>query len=382
MALPASESRFLAQARSLVGDLYQRKPFVYWSDFLLSLTVGYGAAYVFTRVYILPLQIVCFLIAGFALYRVALFMHEIVHLRKGELPFFSVAWNLLAGAPLLMPSFFYEPHRDHHNSRHYGTDTDGEYLPLGNGPLRDIGLFLAQVLLLPIFVSLRFALLTPISFLHPRLRTWVLEHASSFVIDWRYRRRIPENAPRAAWAVMDVLCCLRALAIYTWIIMGWAPPERLLMLYSLAVFILGMNYVRTLAAHRYESQGERLTHVEQLLDSIDITGDRFFTELVCPVGLRYHALHHLFPGLPYHNLGLAHRRLLAELPADSPYRQVVRPSMRAVIGELLAKAAERSRAERSADIGLSAADRSEGMQRPLVGLTEGAHAEPETVKME
>jgi fatty acid desaturase len=377
MTLRPSDSRFLAQTRPIVADLYQRKPLIYWTDFLVSLTIGYSAAYVYTRIYILPLQIVCFLIAGLALYRVALFMHEIVHLRKGELPLFSIAWNLLAGAPLLMPSFFYEPHRDHHNSRHYGTDADGEYLPLGHGPLRDIGLFLAQVFLQPIFVAFRFAILTPISFLHPKLRTWVLEHASSFVIDWRYRRRIPDNAPRTAWAVMDVLCCMRAIAIFTWVIMGWAPLERLPMLYFLATFILGMNYIRTLAAHRYESHGERLTHVEQLLDSIDITGDRFFTELMCPVGLRYHALHHLFPGLPYHNLGIAHRRLMAELPADSPYREVVRPSMRAVIGDLLRKAADHSRS--AARI---SADRFQPMESSFVRLADGTHADPEPVEME
>jgi hypothetical protein len=41
--------------------------------------------------------------------------------------------------------------------------------------------------------------------------------------------------------------------------------------------------------------------------------------LLCPVGLRFHALHHLFPGLPYHNLEKAHGRLSTALPVSSDY---------------------------------------------------------------
>ncbi len=45
------------------------------------------------------------------------------------------------------------------------------------------------------------------------------------------------------------------------------------------------------------------------------------TLFVCPVGLRYHALHHVFPSIPYHQLGKAHKRLWKELPSNAPYRQ-------------------------------------------------------------
>ena len=44
---------------------------------------------------------------------------------------FTIGWNLLCGIPMLMPSFFYENHIDHHNSHRYGTLRDGEYLPIG-----------------------------------------------------------------------------------------------------------------------------------------------------------------------------------------------------------------------------------------------------------
>jgi hypothetical protein len=53
-----------------------------------------------------------------------------------------------------------------------------------------------------------------------------------------------------------------------------------------------------------------------------------------PVGLRYHGLHHLLPSLPYHSLGIAHRRLMAQLPADSPYRSTIRGGFLETAGEL------------------------------------------------
>jgi fatty acid desaturase len=121
--------------------------------------------------------------------------------------------------------------------------------------------------------------------------------------------------------------------------------SRVVLLSSLAVYILTLNYVRTLAAHRYRSDGQKLTHVDQLFDSVDVIGTPVLTELWSPVGLRYHALHHLFPSIPYHNLGTAHRRLMQQLPADSPYRAVVQPSYWSALRQLLADARQHDQRE-------------------------------------
>ena len=71
---------------------------------------------------------------------------------------------------------------------------------------------------------------------------------------------------------------------------------------------------------------------------MNITGTGFVTELFFPLGLRYHALHHLFPALPYHNLGRAHRRLVAQLPAGSPYHKTVFPTYWSALRALFADA--------------------------------------------
>jgi fatty acid desaturase len=325
----------IGEARRLVGDLFQAKRAIYWADFLVSLTVGYLCAgvYLTAPAFSLP-QLLCYPIACALLYRIGSYMHEIVHFRRGEMTPFVVAWNILAGIPMLTPSFMYQSHIAHHNTHHYGTGNDGEYLPLGTGRLRNVIYFLLQIGFLPAYVVARFLFLVPLSFLHPRLRQWLLERASSFVINFRYRREIPENAPRHWWAAMDIACSLRAWAILGFVLVGLNDWTRMPMLYSIAVMTLGMNHLRTLVAHRYQSTGERMSHVDQLSDSINVSGG-WLTEIMFPLGMRYHALHHLFPSLPYHNLGKAHRRLMKGLPADSEYHEVTHPHFVSAFQELL-----------------------------------------------
>ena len=61
-------------------------------------------------------------------------------------------------------------------------------------------------------------------------------------------------------------------------------------------------------------------------------------------------MYHLFPALPYHALGTAHRRLMAQLPADSPYRATVRDGFLPALSELLANALAHQRRERNKSI--------------------------------
>ena len=274
-----------------------------------------------------------FCVAVMALYRVSMFIHEIVHFRRGEMTAFTVTWNLLAGVIMLTPSYFYQAHNDHHNTHRYGTGHDGEYLPLGNGTFGNILLFMAQVLVQPIAVVTRF-LLAPLTFITPGIRQWTLERASSFVINLKHRRTIPADAPRTAWAWLEMACCLRAWMIFIALATPLSNYWRLPQLYLIAVSILTLNYLRTLAAHRYEGTGDRMSHEAQLFDSNDITGTPLLTEILCPLGTRYHAQHHLFPRMPYHNAGKAHRRMMADLPADSAYYKIIYPSWFAVIREL------------------------------------------------
>jgi fatty acid desaturase len=114
-------------------------------------------------------------------------------------------------------------------------------------------------------------------------------------------------------------------------------PWRALAVWFVVLMIVSfVNTLRVLGAHEYDSDGHPLDRYQQLKDSIDTPGAPW-TELWAPVGLRYHALHHYFPGIPYHSLGTAYRRLVNGLPADAGYRESTSPSLGRSLRHLYAK---------------------------------------------
>ena len=340
---PAARRDWRDQARGLVGDLLHRSPAVYWSDFLLSVAGAWSATAVYFTVAPWSLvQVAAFLLAGVLFFRAGTFIHEIVHMPSREMVGFKRVWNLLLGVPLLMPWILYRNHIEHHNHRTFGTPDDGEYLPLATSPLAETLKYLAQAPLLPAFMIVRFGLLGPLSWLHPGLREWVLTRVSAAVSNPYYRKRFPARE-EAHLKIVEAMCFtwLVAIGALTW--HGTIRVQHLLMAYLLLAYTLGLNWVRNLAAHRYGNTGATMSHGDQVADSINITGQTWLTVFLFPVGLRYHALHHLFPALPYHKLGAAHRRLMQNLPVDAPYRATSRSSYFDVVGELWQSARKTSR---------------------------------------
>jgi hypothetical protein len=103
----------LSELKKLLADCFPVNPWIYWSDFLFSLTLGYSA---FVLTEFLPLfslaQIAAFVVSVLAIYRAALFIHELTHQERNALPGFSLAWNLdhRRAHPL---SVFHVPGRAH-----------------------------------------------------------------------------------------------------------------------------------------------------------------------------------------------------------------------------------------------------------------------------
>ena len=82
-----------------------------------------------------------------------------------------------------------------------------------------------------------------------------------------------------------------------------------------------------------------MSRSEEFLDSVNVPGIPFITALWAPVGLRFHATHHLFPSMPYHELHKAHNALIAELPDNSAYLSASRDSLFDALAQLWHEAA-------------------------------------------
>jgi fatty acid desaturase len=328
----------LGSLKRIVADCFSVNPGIYWVDLLATACVGWGS-FAATELLWARSQVIAgaaCVVSIFAFYRGLLFIHELTHRDRQDLPGFSVAWSLLFGTPFFLPSFMYRGvHREHHSKAHYGTPCDGEYFPFGASPWWKSAFFVIQSAVLPAALILRFGLLAPLSLLSPRLRRYVMVHASALTVRFNLPRKIPSGRGLRNWYVQECVCSAWAMGLAALTASGAVRLGTLGHLYGLMVAMFVVNCLRTLVAHRFNHPSEAsLTLTEQLLDSVNIEGSPVIAELLCPLGLRYHGLHHLFPAIPYHQLGAAHRRLRAQLPPDGFYQATVEPSFASAFAAL------------------------------------------------
>lgn len=311
--------------RSLVEDLREARAAMYFCDLLLSALTGWALFVVAMIDGNVGVRVLAFLTSGLLLYRAVAFIHELFH--QQAMKGFRILWHALVGVPLMIPFLLYLPvHQNHHNSRTYGTRDDGEYEQFfGRSNLMSIRLFVLNFVL-PLALIVRFGVLTPLSAVLPTVRRDVIPNFVHMALRMPYRApEINERMRRESY-VMEAFCATVAWCLLVLCVTGhW----RVWLWWFAIVFLIStLNTVRAICStHLYVEQTEGRGAGGQLLDSLNINNDGLFTQLMCPVGLRFHALHHIAPYLPYHVLSQAHRRLIDCLPAESDYHQVSVPSL-------------------------------------------------------
>lgn len=327
------DKEMLRAAVELTRDISRARPEIYWPDMLASAALGYAALAGAIFAQNAALAVACGVVAAIALYRALLFIHELTHIHRDALPGFRFAWNVVVGIPLLTPSLMYEGvHTLHHARTRYGTVEDPEYLPLGLMKWWSLPVFTLVALLLPVGLLIRCAVLVPLGVVVPPLRRLVWERASSLSINPDFRRRPPEGAfaRMVFWQELGASVWAIALLASGWL-WGWRP---LLIAIAVVSVVALLNQVRTLVAHLWVNEGEAMTVTGQYLDSVNVPPPAWLAPVWAPVGLRYHALHHLLPSMPYHSLGEAHRRLLAGLGHGSTYDRANYPGLLPLVGRL------------------------------------------------
>jgi fatty acid desaturase len=318
----ADDKAMLKAAAELTRQLSTPRPAIYWADLVGSAVAGYGALVAAILVPSTGWTVVLGVVAMLALYRAMSFVHEVSHMKHAAVPRFREAWDALVGVPMLIPSFMYEGvHNLHHAKTRYGTVDDPEYLPLALMKPWTLPTFVVVSALAPIALIVRYAVLSPLSLVVPPLRRTVVERYSALAINPQFRRRSPEGALASYWNRVETAASLWAIALVAMAVTGVLSLKAVAVIVAVASGVAVVNQVRTLVAHLWENEGEAMTVTAQYLDTVNVPPPALLPMLWAPVGLRYHALHHLLPSVPYHALGEAHRRLSAMLDGDSPYHK-------------------------------------------------------------
>lgn len=334
LATIPDDKDMLRAAVELTRDISTARGSIYWPDMLISAALGYAGLGGAILLKDPAWQVACGVVAALALYRALLFIHELTHIHEFALPGFRFAWNLLVGIPMLTPSLMYEGvHTLHHARTRYGTVEDPEYLPLAHMKPWTLPLFILIAVLLPVGLLLRSAVLVPLGAIFPPLRRFVWERFSSLSINPDFRRRPPEGkfARMVFWQELGASLWALFLVYSAWA-WNWRPLAIGIAVISLTAVL---NQIRTLVAHLWANDGEAMTVTGQYLDSVNVPPPGLLAELWAPVGLRYHALHHLLASVPYHSYPEAHRRLAAHLGAESTYEKANYPGLLPLVGKLV-----------------------------------------------
>lgn len=317
--------------KASIQDFTKPKAFVYWFDLILSSSLAWGLFLLAMKV---PTNTIIYyfmvFLSAVGLYRASAFTHELVHMKKNAISGFYTVWHLVCGVPLLAPHFLYKDiHIAHHSKKDFGKSTDGEYIEFGTKGRSLMILHFLYNFIIPFLSIFRFMIIAPVSLLQNKLRIFVMENLSFMGLKFTFTRKAPANkSDKFKWYAEEFSCCL-----FLWVLFGLYISERLPVIflfqwYAVVVTILTLNSLRTLGAtHWYTSTGNSMGMEEQVEDSINIRSKSIFTQILCPVGTQFHALHHMFPSIPYHYLRPAYECLIKEFPNEKILTDTTKESL-------------------------------------------------------
>lgn len=326
-----------AELKAVVQDLHGiNKKRVYGELVLIALVAWSSYLSLFSNIDI-NYKIILFFISSFSFYRGLSFIHEVSHFDR-ILPNFRTTYNTLFGIPYRVPAYSLTTHNYHHGIKTFGSEGDPEYEKWTERKK----IFLLRPFFLsflyPMVLTIRFAI-TPLLYpiLSEKTKRSIHEKISSFVMNLKYKRPFSEE-DYAEMKAQDIACA-SYFVVFTIVTMYFGVFKQAFGIwYAQITFISLMNTYRALVAHRYQihrADPALSARDIQINDSVTIEGS-FLTEVWAPIGLRYHSTHHMFPLIPYYNLGKAHRRIKAAISAEHPYSKTIEPNFFVAFTKLVA----------------------------------------------
>lgn len=307
------------QLMKLVSHLTKPRPIVYWFDYLASYTLGVVSLWGAIQTSNLWIKAALFVLGVLSFYRTNGFLHEIVHQRNQKfMKIFAPVWNLCTGSLFFLPSNYYLCHIQHHQKQHYGTSSDPQYPNFKDGKPHPLLFVLIQTIVTPLFFAIRSLLIAPISFVVPKFRRFTLSHLSAFADPGFVSRYSEKELKQILISELMHLCIWGSIALA--VSTGLLSMELFYMWLAVVVSVYSLNGFRILGEHKYDfgSSDKSLTKDEEFFDSYNYTS--IFSEILYTTGLRYHALHHYAPAIPYHNLPKAHRVIMKNVNPSSSYK--------------------------------------------------------------
>lgn len=288
---------------------YRANPVIYGTDFTVSLG-GFLITFVLLVQAAGWLTWLYLLISSAFLYRAGAFIHELTHQhRSGQLRWLHRLWNLTVGAIVMTPAVrFFHPHLTHHRIGIFATRDDPQYMLIRT----DWKLAVTMLLVLPPLMPLASVLTTLFAALGNRLDLeGVIERYLERKKDASVGTALPDHYKREVTAYSRYY--LMVAAVYLWL---W--PETLPLMYAVQVLSWWLVILRIPLEHEMREYRDSTDAHDHVVDSFTVESP--FAELLQPLCLRLHTAHHMYPGVPYHNLPALH----AELKRTDPqYRKSV-----------------------------------------------------------
>lgn len=262
-------------------------------------------------------------IASIFLYRGLAFSHEIVH-HPAQLKWFRWVWDLLFGVVSFYPSYLYQSHLDHHKAEQYGTLNDPEYILLADK--KKTLKFLAATVFLPIALIVR-TLLFPISMVSRKFDQLFQNKLHHFTINLQYQPKPFNDTIKKKICLESSACSFILYGYLVLLMLGVVSFQIAIYWYVVVLLALILNQIRFLfCTHHYTNISSK-TLSEQIADSVNYDSNSLLAIVIAPVGLRYHALHHLFPGIPYHSLKKIHHALQNNCKDSQVYQSTIKRQM-------------------------------------------------------